>query len=99
MNTESYIPIKTICTHYKVETTFLEGLKDYGLIEITTIEQSPCIHQNHIKSLESMIRLHNDLHLNFEGIDTVLNLLEKIERLQDELKTVKNRLGIYEDNY
>ncbi len=97
MNTESYIPIKTICTHYKVETTFLEGLYDYGLIEITTIEQSPCIHQNHIKGLESMIRLHDDLHLNFEGIDTVLNLLEKIEQLQDELRSVRNRLRIYED--
>lgn len=97
MSTESYIPITTICTHYKVETTFIEGLNDYGLIEITTIEQSPCIHQNHIKSLESMIRLYDDLHLNFEGIDTVFNLLEKIELLQDELRNVKNRLGIYED--
>lgn len=97
MSIESYIPIQTICTHYKVETTFLEGLNDYGLIEITTIEQSPCIHQNHIKSLESMIRLHDDLNLNFEGIDTVLNLLEKVEQLQDELRGLKNRLGIYED--
>lgn len=97
MSNESYIPIKTICTHYKVETTFLEGLNNYGLIEITTIEQSPCIHQNHIKSLESMIRLHEDLHLNFEGIDTVLNLLAKVEQLQEELRSVRNRLGIYED--
>ncbi|WP_445736314.1 chaperone modulator CbpM [Mariniflexile sp.] len=99
MNTESYIPIKTICTHYKVETTFLESLNEYGLIEVTTIEKLPCIHQNHIKSLESMIRMHADLHLNFEGIDTVLNLLEKIEHLQNELRSVKNRLGIYEDGF
>jgi hypothetical protein len=96
MSTETYISIQTICTHYEVETTFLEGLWEHGLIEITTIEQSPCIHQNHIKGLESMIRLHDDLNLNFEGIDTVLNLLEKIEQLQDELKSVKNKLGIYE---
>ncbi len=96
MSTEHFIPLKTICTHYKIETTFLEGLQDYGLIEITTVEQSPCIHQNHIKSLESMIRLHDDLNLNFEGIDTVLNLLERIEELQSELQSVKNRLGIYE---
>lgn len=97
MSTESYIPIKTLCTHYKVETTFIEGLNDYGLIEITTVETSPCIHQNHIKRLESMIRLHDDLHLNYEGIDTALNLLERIEALQSELQSVKRRLGIYED--
>ena len=99
MKAETYIPIQTICTHYEVETTFLEGLNDYGLIEITTIEQLPCIHQNHIKNLESMIRLHDDLHLNFEGIDTVFNLLEKVEHLQDELRNIKNRLRIYEDGF
>ena len=97
MSTEHYIPIHTICTHYKVETTFLEGLNDFGLIEITTIEQSPCIHQNHIKSLESMIRLHDDLQLNLEGIDTVFNLLERIEHLQSQLQSTKIRLSIYED--
>ncbi len=99
MNTEHYIPITTLCTHYKVETTFLEGLDDYGLIEITTVETSPSIHQNHIKRLESMIRLHDDLHLNYEGIDTALNLLERIEALQSELQSVKRRLGIYEDGF
>ena len=97
MSNKTYIPITTICTHYKVETTFLEGLNDYGLIEITTVEQSPCIDQNHIKSLESMIRLHDDLHINLEGIDTVLNLLEKIESLQEELRVANNRLRILED--
>lgn len=99
MNIQNYIPIKTICTYYKVETTFIEGLNEYGLIEITTIEQLPYIHQNHIKQLETMLRLHDDLHINIEGIDTVLNLVEKIEMLQEELKNVKNRLGIYEDGY
>ncbi|MGJ8592532.1 MAG: chaperone modulator CbpM [Aquaticitalea sp.] len=99
MNEQRYIPLKTICTHYKVETKFLDGLNDYGLIEITTIEQSPCVHQDHIKDLESMIRMHDDLQLNLEGIDTVMNLLGKVEQLQEELRCVKNRLGIYEDEY
>lgn len=92
MNTQNYIPIKTLCTHYKVETSFFKGLNEYGLMEITTIEKSPCIHQKNIKSLESMIRLHEDLQLNFEGIDTVLNLLEKIEALQEELRVARNRV-------
>lgn len=98
MSNTTYIPIKTLCTHYKVETSFFQGLNDHGLIEITTIEKSPCVHQNHIKQLETMLRLHQDLNINFEGIDTVLNLLERVEVLQAELKSVRNRLGIYEDS-
>lgn len=97
MNTESYIPIKTLCTYYKVERSFFQGLNDNGLIEITTIEKSACIHQNQVKNLESIVRLHRDLHINFEGIDTILNLLDKIQVLQDELVVTKNRLRIFED--
>ncbi|MCL8008611.1 chaperone modulator CbpM [Gelidibacter japonicus] len=97
MSTETYIPIETLCTFYKVETSFFHGLNDYGLIEITTIETSPCIHQKQIKNLESIVRLHQDLHINFEGIDTILNLLDKIHDLQNELAATKNRLRIFED--
>ena len=99
MSTQNYIPIKTLCTYYKVETSFFQNLSDYGLIEITTIEKSPSIHQNHIKQLESIVRLHEDLQINFEGIDTVLNLLNKIKVLQNDLKTAKNRLRLFEDDF
>ena len=97
MSTATYIPIKTLCSYYKVEISFFEGLNDYGLIEITTVEKSPCVHQNYIKNLDSIVRLHQDLHINFEGIDTVFNLLEKINDLQNELSATKNRLRIFED--
>lgn len=96
MNNEQLIPIKTLCQYYKIHRTFFSGLNDQGLIEITTVETSECIHQDHLQNLEKMLRLHQELHLNFEGIDTVLNLLERIERLQSELQSVKSRLGIYE---
>ena len=97
MSIATYIPIKTLCSYYKVEISFFEGLNDYGLIEITTVEKSPCVHQNYIKNLDSIVRLHQDLHINFEGIDTVFNLLEKINALQNELSATKNRLRIFED--
>ena len=91
------IPIPDLCTHYQLELAFFNELENYGLIKVTTIEQTICIHQNDISDLEKMIRMHKDLHLNFEGIDTVFNMLEKIDRLQSELNEVKNRLRIYED--
>lgn len=97
MSTETYIPIETLCTYYKVEQSFFQGLNDYGLIEITTIKKLPSIHEKQIKDLESIVRLHQDLQINFEGIDTVLNLLDKIHDLQNELRAAKNKLRIFED--
>ncbi len=97
MTTETYIPIDTLCTYYKVERSFFQGLNENGLIEITTIEKSPCIHQKQVKSLESIVRLHQDLHINFEGIDTVLNLLDKIHELENKLVAARNRLRVFED--
>ncbi|TXD82846.1 MerR family transcriptional regulator [Subsaximicrobium wynnwilliamsii] len=90
------IPIPELCTHYHLELSFFDELKNYGLIEITTVEQVYCIHKDRMPELEKMIRLHRELNLNFEGIDTVFNMLEKMERLQVELTTVKNRLRLYE---
>lgn len=97
MKTEHLIPIATLSKQYRVETAFFTGLKEHGLIEITTVEASNWIHEDTLPTLEKMIRFHQDLHLNFEGIDTVFNLLERIEDLQSKLQSVRSRLGIYEE--
>lgn len=97
MSIEKYIPLNELCAHYEVEIIFFTRLNEIGLIEIQTIEESLCIHQDKINDVEKMIRLHHELDLNFEGIDTVLNLLDKINDLQNELITTKNRLRLYED--
>lgn len=96
MKDSKLIAIPELCTHYQLERSFFDELTDYGLIEITTIEQHIYIHQDHISDLEKMIRLHKELHLNFEGIDMVFNMLEKIDSLQQERNTLKNRLRLYE---
>ena len=97
MQHSEYIAIPSLCTHYQIEMSFFDTLSDYGLIEIITVEKSHCIHQDKIADVEKMIRLNKELNLNFEGIDTVFNLLEKIEKLQDDLISARNRLKRYED--
>jgi len=97
MKDSHHIPLPDLCTHYKVEMSFFNELNNYGLIEIVTVEKTYCIHEEHMANLEKMVRMHQELNLNFEGIDTVLNMLEKIERLQLELTSTRNRLRRYED--
>ena len=45
-----------------------------------------------------MIRLHNELNVNIEGIDVVFNLLEKEKELREELNALKNKLKLYEND-
>lgn len=97
MSKENLIPIDQLCTQYHVEMSFFNGLVEFDLIQITTIEQTNYLHSDSINELEKIIRLHQDLYINLEGIDTVLNLLDKIDVLQNELSVIKSRLGLYEN--
>jgi hypothetical protein len=68
-----------------------------GLIQIEVVGQDQFVHQDRINDLEKIIRLHNELHVNLEGIDVIFNLLEKERELQGQLTALQNRLRLYED--
>jgi hypothetical protein len=97
MNTENFIPLETLRIHYNVELSFFSNLNEIGLIEIQVVEQTQYIHQDSIYEIEKMIRMHQELDVNLEGIDVVFNLLQKIDSLKEELMAVRNRLQLYEN--
>lgn len=97
MNIKNFIPLSQLCTVYKVEMSFFTKMNEFGLIEIVTIEQSYFVHKDKTSDIEKMIRMHQEMDINLEGIETIFNLLEKIKALQAELVTTKNRLRMYED--
>ncbi|KAA3653225.1 MAG: MerR family transcriptional regulator [Bacteroidetes bacterium] len=97
MNLENYIPLNQLCLSYKVEMSFFTRLNEYDLIEIISIEKSQFIHKDKARDIEKIIRMHQELEINFEGIETIFNLLEKINTLQEELVATKNKLKMYED--
>ena len=95
---EHLIATRTLCTHYNIEISFVNTLNQMGLIQIEIIEQEQFIHQEQIGNLEKIIRLYNELHVNLEGIDVVLNLLNKEQELKNEVISLKNRLKLYEND-
>jgi len=97
MARQDLILIETICFHYKIEISFIIELENIGLIKTETIENNKFIHQDKISDLEKMIRLHNELNVNIEGIDIVFNLLQKELKLKEELDALKSRLRLYEN--
>jgi len=97
METNDLISIELFCTHYRISTSFIEALNEYELVEIVTIQETPCINKSQIKEIEKMIHFHDDLNINIEGIDVIYNLLRQIKTLQNESVLLRNRLDIYED--
>ncbi len=96
MNMENLIPIPLLCAYYEVELSFFTNLSDMGLFEIKTIETNKYIDSDAVYEIEKMVRMHQELDVNIEGIDIVFNLLQKIDMLQNELTALKNRLRLYE---
>lgn len=96
MVTTNLILVDNLCSHYKLEFSFFDRLNEIGLIEIRTVEQVQFIEKEQLTDLEKIIRIQNDLDVNVEGIDVIFNLLQKVEQLNHELKTVKNKLMFYE---
>lgn len=97
MKSSNYISLDTLCEHYEIEVSFINQLNEMGIIEIINIEHSNCIHSDRIKNLEKIIRMNRDLQINLEGIDTILNLLDKIEELQSEIQQMKQKLHRLDD--
>ena len=96
MENEQLISLRQFCSFYNVESTFIETLTEFGLIEIHTVEEIPYVSKDHIGEIEKLIRLHYDLEINMEGIDVIKHLLEKVNNMQAEINALKNRLSIYE---
>lgn len=96
MNKDKLIAIQIVCVHYDIEMSFIDALHNIGLLHIDVIEQDPFIHQDQVRVLEKILRIHNELNINLEGIDAVFNLLENERLLRDELSRLKNKLKLYE---
>ena len=96
MKTQDLISVTRLCSLYEVEVSFVSHLKELGLIQLTSVEETYFVHRDYIEDIERMIRLHRDLEVNPEGIDVIFNLLRKVDRLHNELNTLKSRLRLYE---
>ncbi|MBS1934444.1 MAG: MerR family transcriptional regulator [Bacteroidetes bacterium] len=97
MEKEHLIALQDFCISHQLDFSFIESLQQYGLIEITTIEQSTFIRDSELSKLEQITRLH-DLDINLEGIEAITNLLEHVEKMQHEITRLKNKLSLHESS-
>ena len=85
--------------YHDVEYTFINSLHEAGLIQITVVNETPYIPDTELQKLERMIHLHHDLEINIAGIEAITHLLERMEQMQENVRGLKNRLRLYEDEH
>lgn len=94
---KNLISTDEFCIHHNIEFSFIRNLQEFGLLEMVSVQKVQYIPEDQLEKLERMLRLHKDLEINTEGIDTIGHLLDKIQNLQEEIIYLKNRLRLYED--
>ncbi len=92
MARKELIPVKDFCIHHNIQYSFISDLENSGLISVTSLKRSAYIHPDDINKLEKFVRMHYDLEINIEGIETIHYLLEKIEEMQREIVNLGNKL-------
>lgn len=90
------ILVTDFCKSYEISYTFITNLRDAGLVEVVAEEEQEYLRTEHLGQLEKLVRLHNDLDINPEGVEAIAHLLQRVSEMQKELRQLQQRLQLYE---
>lgn len=96
MGREKYILVSHFCNETHIEVSFVENLHEYGLVTIAKKENDVFIEEKDISEIEKMFRLHQDLGINFEGLDAIKQMLKRMKKMEKQLGLLQNQLKIYQ---
>ncbi len=96
MTTEQLIAVEVFATQQGLEATFVHALHERGLIHITVVQEQHFLEPEQLSRIEQLARLHYDLDINLEGLEAISHLLDRMDAAQQDLRTLRERLRIYE---
>ncbi len=81
--------IKESLTSYNLEIhpDLLDLYRELGIIEV----EEGCINYEDLRRLQKVLRLKNNVGVNTVGASIIVDLLDKIEQLQDEIESLRKR--------
>jgi hypothetical protein len=92
---QEYILITDFCASHNIETHFVLELYEYGLVDVVVKENMHYLPIQQLPKAEKILRLHSDLDINLEGIAVITRLLNRMEKMQNEIIRLKNKLDLY----
>ena len=96
MQNEDMVSASEFCRHHSIEISFITALRENELIEIVLVDDQMFVPTSQLTRLEKIVRLHFELDINLEGIETIIHLLDRMETMQEDIIRLTNRLKAYE---
>ncbi len=96
MEPTNHISIHTFCQYHGIESRLIFTFQELGLVEIVEEDTELYLEEEKLSRLEQIVRLYKDLDLSPEGVEVVIGLLGKIEKLQEEKRILTRKLQKWE---
>ncbi len=96
MKNEKYILVRHFVERTNIEVDFIQNLHEYGLVVFEERENETFIDEGDISEIERLFRLHHDLGINYEGLDVIRQMLERMQILEQERDLLQKKLKFYE---
>lgn len=89
------IAAKEFCSYHNISIDFITALGENEVIEIIREKRTLYIPHNQLEQLETVVRLHRDLHIDADTVPTILHLLAQVKEKERELQRARNLLAFY----
>jgi hypothetical protein len=96
MHSADLIAAGEFCAFHRVELSFIKGLHESGLIGITIRDGAILLPTEELPALEKFVRWHYELAINFEGIEALAHLLQRMNGMQEENRILRNKINSFE---
>ena len=96
MQTELII-VSEYCHKCHIEPSFIDLLEEGGLIEVRTEGGEHYLLASELPNVERYSRMYYDLSINMEGIDAIHHLLERMEDMRHEMRSLRKQLLLYRE--
>jgi hypothetical protein len=96
MESQELIIVDVFCRACQIEVELIDEIEDFSLIEIIQENGVRLLHMDPLPQVQKIVKFHTELHINKEGIEIILDLLERLKQQNQKLKLLQDKLKLYE---
>lgn len=95
---QSELSLNELCEACHVTHEFIQQLVEYGAIDPMGISIEVWrFHPDHIRKIQTIIRLQDDLEINLPGAALAIDLLEQIKEMRRQLELLEKHVMLGRD--